>query len=321
MTSAMHKLRQFLATAEPLALVEVAATKGSTPREKGAFMLVSRVAILGTIGGGQLEYMAIDKARQMLGSSTSPLWGGSTGETGRGGSGKNHTPRTPALDLLSDPPHKGGVSLTVPLGPEIGQCCGGSVNLSIRKVDEILASDLVRTAETEDAALPHLYIFGGGHVGHALAASAALLPIKVVVVETRAGELEGMPEGVETRLTAVPEEVVRDAPSGSAFTVLTHDHALDFLIVAEALRRGDAAYVGMIGSKTKKATFRSWFLKTAAGTEEQFARLVSPIGGNAVKDKRPEVIAALAAAEVMTALARHEEITRAGQARQSLSIR
>ena len=86
--------------------------------------------------------------------------------------------------------------------------------------------------------------------------------------------------------------------------VLTHDHALDFLIVAEALKRNDAAYVGMIGSKTKKATFRSWYLKSAGGSEADFSRLVSPIGGAAVKDKRPSVIAALAAAEIVTALAR-----------------
>ena len=92
-------------------------------------------------------------------------------------------------------------------------------------------------------------------------------------------------------------------PPGSAFVVLTHDHALDFLIVAEALKRRDAAYVGMIGSKTKKATFRNWFLKTAGGTEDDLSRLVSPIGGDAVRDKRPAVIAALAAAEIMTALA------------------
>jgi xanthine dehydrogenase accessory factor len=99
---------------------------------------------------------------------------------------------------------------------------------------------------------------------------------------------------------------VRAAPAGSAFAILTHDHALDFLIVAEALKRRDAAYVGMIGSKTKKATFRSWFLKVANGTEEEFSHLVSPIGGEAVRDKRPAVIAALAAAEIMSALTLHE---------------
>ena len=69
------------------------------------------------------------------------------------------------------------------------------------------------------------------------------------------------------------------------------------------MKRTDAAYVGMIGSKTKKATFKSWFLKTAGGTEDEIARLVSPIGGDTVRDKRPAVIAALAAAEILTALA------------------
>jgi xanthine dehydrogenase accessory factor len=131
----------------------------------------------------------------------------------------------------------------------------------------------------------------------------SLLPVRVTVVETRAEALDGMPEGVETRLTSVPEEMVRSAPAGAAFVVLTHDHALDFLIVAEALKRTDAAYVGMIGSQTKKATFRSWYLKSAGGSEADFVRLVSPIGGDTVKDKRPAVIAALAAAEIMTVLA------------------
>jgi xanthine dehydrogenase accessory factor len=180
------------------------------------------------------------------------------------------------------------------------------VELSIRHIDAGLRDELVATAAAEDAAYPYVYLFGGGHVGHALASALSLLPLRVSVIETRAEALDGMPDAVVRKLTPVPEEAVRSAPSGSAFVVLTHDHALDFLIVAEALKRRDAAYVGMIGSKTKKATFRSWFLKTAGGTEEEFARLVSPIGGNALRDKRPSVIAALAAAEIMTALAKPE---------------
>ncbi|WP_296744054.1 xanthine dehydrogenase accessory protein XdhC [Mesorhizobium sp.] len=314
MSSKVQSLKEFLSQAGRVALVEVAATKGSTPREAGAFMLVSASAILGTIGGGQLEYMAIDKARQILGSLPS-LWGGSTGEAGRGGGAAldRHPPRTTS----SDPPHKGEgketrieveevcATMDVPLGPEIGQCCGGRVEVLIRLVDEALGNELIAKAEAEEAHLPHIYMFGGGHVGQALAASLALLPIHLVVVETRADALEGMPDTVETRLTPMPEAVVREAPAGSAFAILTHDHALDFLIVAEALKRDDTAYVGMIGSKTKKATFRNWFLKSGEGSEAQFERLVSPIGGNAVKDKRPPVIAALAAAEIMTALVSH----------------
>jgi xanthine dehydrogenase accessory factor len=271
MSGTAKSLRAFLDTSPLAALVEVAEAKGSTPREKGAWMLVSPERIFGTIGGGQLEFMAIDRAREMLADV-----GQRDGE-----------------ELLLD----------IPLGPEIGQCCGGRVNVAIRPVDEELKANLLTEAEAEDARLPHVYVFGGGHVGHALASAFALLPVRVIVVETRADALEGIPESVETRLTPVPEEMVRDAPAGSAFVVLTHDHALDFLIVAEALKREDAAYVGMIGSKTKKATFKSWYLKTAGGSDADFARLVSPIGGDQVKDKRPAVIAALAAAEIMTALA------------------
>ncbi|MGB3897311.1 MAG: xanthine dehydrogenase accessory protein XdhC [Mesorhizobium sp.] len=274
MSMAVKNLKDFLSKADRFAVVEVAATKGSTPREAGAAMLVSPTATHGTIGGGQLEYMSIDKARQMLKS-------GFAGEAVH------------------------GTTLDIPLGPEIGQCCGGRVEVSIRPGTPAVASALVERAAAEEGALPHLYILGGGHVGKAMAAACALMPVHAVVVETRADELEGVAPGVETRLTPMPEEVVRAAPAGSAFAVLTHDHALDFLIVAEALKRGDATYVGMIGSKTKKATFKSWFLKTAGGTEAEFSRLVSPIGGETVKDKRPAVIAALAAAEIMTALALH----------------
>ncbi|MCG7505635.1 xanthine dehydrogenase accessory protein XdhC [Mesorhizobium retamae] len=285
MTSKVQDLREFLGHVGPIALVEVAGTKGSTPREKGAYMLVSPQATYGTIGGGQLEYMAIDKARQMSGVLPSR----------KGGQPAVH--RIDAQEVCA--------TLDVPLGPEIGQCCGGRVEVLIRLVDGSLAAELIAAAEAEEEHLPHLYIFGGGHVGKALAAAVSLLPLHVVVVETRAEELEGITEAVETRLTAMPEEMVRQAPAGSAFAVLTHDHALDFLIAAEALKRSDAAYVGMIGSQTKKATFRNWFLKTANGSEMEFERLVSPIGGDAVKDKRPPVIAALAASEMMTALVRH----------------
>jgi xanthine dehydrogenase accessory factor len=289
MASTRQGVEAFLGKSPAAALVEVAEAKGSTPRERGAWMLVSPGATFGTIGGGQLEFMAIARAREAM---TAPPFPPAT-ETGRGGP-------------IGAADRGGGdaFSLDIPLGPEIGQCCGGRVELSIRHVDAGLRDELIATATAEDVAYPDVYLFGGGHVGHALASALSLLPLKVSIVETRADALEGMPETVIRKLTPMPEEAVRAAPSGSAFVVLTHDHALDFLIVAEALKRPDAAYVGMIGSKTKKATFKSWFLKTAGGTDEEYARLVSPIGGSSVRDKRPAVIAALAAAEIMTALAK-----------------
>ncbi|MEQ8448753.1 MAG: xanthine dehydrogenase accessory protein XdhC [Nitratireductor sp.] len=272
MTKTATSLKAFLDAHPAAAKVEVTAAKGSTPREKGAWMLVAPERIFGTIGGGQLEFMAIDEARSLLrGASTSKA--------------------EPAK------------ALDIPLGPEIGQCCGGRVGLSIERVDQALRDTLLARVRSEDDALPRVLVFGGGHVGRALAEALVLLPVLATVVETRAEAIAGFPQDVETRLTAVPEELVRSAPPGTAFVVLTHDHALDFLIVSEALKRGDAAYVGMIGSATKKATFRSWFLKTAGGSAAAFSRLVTPIGGDGMRDKRPAVIAALAAAEIMTALA------------------
>ena len=255
----------FLRCSGACVLVSVVAVKGSTPREAGAFMLVSPLSTLRTIGGGQLEYMAIDHARQMLKSG------------GRS-------------DVAN-----------ISLGPEIGQCCGGHVSLNFQLVDAEISRDLIETEAGEGRARPHVYIFGAGHVGNALARAFALLPVRAVLVDNRQSDLDHAPQGVERRLVAMPESVVREAPTGSVFLVLTHDHALDFLIVSEALSRSDAAYAGMIGSKSKRGTFSHWF-RRQGGNVNALERLVCPMGGSTVKDKRPEVIASLVAAEVITAL-------------------
>ncbi|WP_246665823.1 xanthine dehydrogenase accessory protein XdhC [Aminobacter sp. J15] len=263
MTPQARQLHDFLAASPGLALVEISEAKGSTPREVATWMLVSPTGIFGTIGGGQLEFMAVARAREMIAQRI------------------------------------GTAKLDVPLGPEIGQCCGGRVTIDLALVDDELRQTFPARIAVEEETQPNVFLFGGGHVGHALANALSLLPLTTTLVETRPEELEGVPEGIRTIGTAVPEEVVRDARPDSAFVVLTHDHSLDFLIVAEALARGDAAYVGMIGSKTKKATFRSWYLREAGGTEERFSRLICPIGGTEVKDKRPAVIAALVTAELL----------------------
>jgi len=270
MPGARDDIRAFLnrrpaQNSQDCVLVEVTDVKGSAPRNAGAWMLVARDMIFRTIGGGQLEYMAIDHARKIL-------------------AGGKDTP------------------MDVPLGPEIGQCCGGRVGLSFKRVNRGLTDELVGKVDAEIATRPHVYIFGAGHVGNALAHALSLTPVRVVLVDTREAELMACDvPGVETCLSAMPEQVVRSAPPGSAFIILTHDHALDFLIAAEALQRRDAVYVGMIGSKTKKATFKNW-LKREVAHEDLFENLVCPVGGAVVKDKRPEVIAALAAAEVLTAV-------------------
>lgn len=229
-------------------------------------MLVAADAVFGTIGGGQLEFMAIDHARALMAGDVLPA------------------------------------TLDIPLGPEIGQCCGGRVTLAFTTVDDAVAGDLLARAGHERANASEVYLFGAGHVGRALATALAPLPFRVTVIETRVIDAALLPAGVTLRHVALPETEVAGIREGGAAVILTHDHALDFLIAREALARTDLAYVGMVGSATKRATFGSW-LAREGDDPAMLERLTLPIGGAAVKDKRPAVIAALVAAELLTVLA------------------
>jgi xanthine dehydrogenase accessory factor len=255
----------FLSQPADLVLADITATKGSTPREAGTFMLVSETALWGTIGGGNLEFSAIDRARAIL--------------KGREAEG----------------------SMVVTLGPETGQCCGGVVEVALSRLDAAGRATLAARQAAQRSQHPDVYVFGGGHVGRALAVSLAPLPFRVVMVESRAEEVEGLPTALESRLVAIPESVVTEIRPGGAAIILTHDHALDFLIATEALKRADLAYVGMIGSKTKRGVFAHDLARQGLSSA-LLDRLVLPIGGTAVRDKRPEVIAALVAAELLGAL-------------------
>jgi xanthine dehydrogenase accessory factor len=258
----------FLARHPRTILVDLTEARGSTPREAGTFMLVAERAIWGTIGGGQFEYMAIDNARAML----------------AGG---------------------GEAAMTIPLGPEIGQCCGGRTHLSFMQVTGGVAAELERRMRAEDDARPAVFLFGSGHVGLALARALVPLPFAVTVVETRTEALHDLPPEIASRLTAMPEACIADIPSGGAAIILTHDHALDFLIAERALTRPDLGYVGMIGSATKRATFAHWLQRQIGEdgeAEAMMGRLVLPVGGSSVRDKRPAVIAALIAAELLQKL-------------------
>ena len=191
--------------------------------------------------------------------------------------------------------------MALPLGPAIGQCCGGHVTLSFETISPDRFDEIARMVEAEDTQDPEVWLFGGGHVGRALASALLLLPVKVNVAETRKEELALTPDGAIRHLTALPEALVRRVAPGAAVIVLTHDHALDFLIVSAALARDDLAQVGMIGSDTKRATFEHQFIREG-GDRARLEKLVCPIGRK-VADKRPEVIAATVAAEIITALA------------------
>lgn len=269
MTSRSSELVQFFER-EPVAIVaELTAVRGSSPRAPGTFMLVGAEGAFGTVGGGALEYMVIEHARRLIADG-----------------------RQSAV-------------MDVPLGPEIGQCCGGRVNVSLLDVTQATRLALAERVLAEDAVQPDVFVFGAGHVGRVLAQMLSLLPVKVQVIDTRAEELALLAPGIAKKLVAMPEAMVRNAPWGSAFVILTHDHALDFLIAQEALARTDSPYVGMVGSRTKRAKFSSWF-KAEGGNAAALERLILPIGDHGVVDKRPAVIAALAAAEIMVHISRRE---------------
>ncbi|MGB0852806.1 MAG: xanthine dehydrogenase accessory protein XdhC [Pikeienuella sp.] len=257
-------LHHFFATSGDVIHVRLNHVRGSSPRDTGAEMFVAEGGLYGTIGGGQLEYMAIDKARAML-------------RAGR----------------MAE-------EMDVPLGPEIGQCCGGRVAVTLTQMNNADREGAIHQETQEKAARPQVYIFGAGHVGRALAGMFQFLPVRCVLVDGRAAELSLVEGDFEKRLSALPEADIGQAPPHSAFIVLTHDHALDFLLTSEALNRGDAAYVGLIGSATKRAKFARFHRTTT--DKRDIGTLTCPIGATASADKRPEVIASFVVAEVMACL-------------------
>ena len=257
-------LSDLLNRQETVVHIRLTRVRGSSPREAGAEMFITEDSLWGTIGGGQLEYMAIDQARAML--------------------------RDGRTNVVMD----------VPLGPEIGQCCGGRVDVSL---DRMTAKNRAAALQRDIIArkgLPEVYILGAGHVGRALAQQFQHMPVRCVLIDSRAEELSLCTAEVEFRQTALPETDIDAARPGGAFIVLTHDHALDFLLTSTALARKDALYVGMIGSATKRVKFRNWARDHCDG--QNIDQLICPIGADQSHDKRPAIIATFVVAEVMAEL-------------------
>jgi xanthine dehydrogenase accessory factor len=255
----------FLHAQKDVIEVRIMQVQGSVPRGVDAVMFVTAQEVWGTIGGGQLEFRMIDLAKGML----------TTGQ-------KRET-------------H------SIPLGPEIGQCCGGRVDLELSHMSAESKMHALQVAQDAKDAAPHIYILGAGHVGRALALQLQHLPVRCILIDPRTEELELCTADVEKRASALPEQDIITAPKGSAFIILTHDHALDFLLTTQALQRGDAAYVGLIGSATKRAQFSKWHQREGTGSKatEQLDALHCPIGRNSNRDKRPSIIAAFVIAEVL----------------------
>ncbi|MFM7025450.1 MAG: xanthine dehydrogenase accessory protein XdhC [Limnohabitans sp.] len=260
----LHHALQLLGQ-QAAVLVTVLDVQGSVPRGSGTRMLVFADRFAGTIGGGHLEFQAMVHARQML-----------AGQTTEG-------------------------QMRHVLGPSLGQCCGGAVELGFERV---AADDAHRVAQLMAPARRPLALFGGGHVGRALVQTLAPLPFSVRWIDSR-DEIfpDEVPEGVECEHSSPVQAAVADLADGSHVLIMSFSHAEDLDIVIACLRRlrerGDLPFVGLIGSKTKWATFRHRLEKRGFSPEE-IARITCPIGMAGIDGKEPEVIAIAVAAQLLS---------------------
>ncbi len=258
----LDDMKRVLAKGESAFVVEILETLGSTPRDFGARMLVCAQDIFGTIGGGSAEWVAVQSAR----------------------------------DFIAGAPAKTGERIT--LGPEIDQCCGGTIDVSYRLLTPEVYADCQHGFNI--ASPTKALIFGAGHTGIALANALLPLGFEIEIIDSRS-EFCKNESNYEINCLALPEQAVRNAQKGSIFIVTTHDHSLDFLITAEALERNDAKYVGMIGSQTKRSVLKGW-MKENGYDPRSSDPLFCPIGGTGIRSKQPEFIAAMCIAEILLTL-------------------
>ena len=146
---------------------------------------------------------------------------------------------------------------------------------------------------------PAIVLFGNGHVGRALAHILGVLPVHVRWVDAREADFPAsVPDNIEIVAHDDPVGEVARAPVGACVVVMTHSHALDFDLVGAALARDDLAYVGLIGSRSKRRQFEAR-LAARGFDASRIARLVCPIGAGALVGREPGVIALAVAAELM----------------------
>jgi len=258
----LHRLER-----DPGVLVTVLATRGSVPREAGAWMAVFADGFVGTIGGGRLELDAMQHARSLIGA-------------GR-------------VDAQPQ-------SILYRLGPSLGQCCGGEVQLQYEQVG---AADVPALRERLATRYTPLALFGGGHVGRALVYVLSTLPWRLTWIDSRDGIFpESVPANVVCEHSDPVQAAVPGLAAGSHVLIMSFSHAEDLDIVAACLlrqrSRRDLPYVGLIGSKSKWASFRGR-LRERGFTDAELDHITCPIGLPGISDKRPEVIAVAVSAQLL----------------------
>ncbi len=343
-------LRAACASVEPCVLITVAAVAGSAPREAGAKMLVSPASVVGTIGGGHLEFQAIAIARDMLRSGEIAqlrrfALGATLGQCCGGAVQLLFEPVTPGADWLASVREcaraaEPCVIVTSAQGEEgtgkaVARVSEARGSLGTPALDRAAAriaramlaerggARLVRI-DTSVGERPYLFdpilgcdwrivLFGAGHVGQALVRALSELPCEIRWVDTREAIF---PEKLAANVVAVATDCAEDevdaAHGGTHFVVMTHSHALDQSLAERILRRGDFAYFGLIGSATKRKLFERRM--AARGVpHDRFARMTCPIGVPGISGKEPAVVALAVAAQLLQAREKFGSV--AGRAR------
>ena len=230
-------------------------TEGSVPRNSGTFMLITSKYLFGSIGGGQLEYTIIEKAKKILKENISE---------------KNQI-------------------LNIPLGPSIGQCCGGYVQVEITKYkngNQSLKNEKILISKSDN-----IYIFGAGHIGQELSKRSIDLEFNVHLIDSRNNYLKMLKEKKVTPIyVEFPWMLIKNLPQKSYYIILTHSHDYDFRIINEILNINSFQFIGLIGSKTKMKRFSNRLIKL--GHNQSIINNVEcPIGLKNISSKKPAEIA------------------------------
>jgi len=219
---------------------------------------------LATIGGGKLELDAIAHARSLLRGEVLPM------------------------------------KCRYSLGPSLGQCCGGVVHLKFELVSNADLETLHQRLLSDHIPVA---LFGAGHVGLALVRVLVTLPVKLHWIDSRDEVFPiDLPDTVCCEHSDPVQSAVASLAPQSRVLIMSFSHAEDLDIVAACLRRlrerADLPYVGLIGSKTKWASFRQKLLARGL-TETELTQITCPIGVPGIADKRPEAIAVAVAAQLL----------------------
>lgn len=265
--------KDLLENGEDFVIAKVVDTAGSTPRKKGAWMLVKQDGTSqGTVGGGKLEAETIKLCRKTF----------ETKEKSKLHHFKLNTEERDALDMG----------------------CGGDADVLIEYIDAAHPEEFAAEFNLETTA----YIFGGGHVGEALEPVLRHIHFRTVILDDREeyANSQRFPEADGVRVlddfAHSFDEIETD--ENSYIIIVTRGHMGDYDVLRDALKQ-KSAYVGMIGSKKKNAMLFD-MLRKEGFSEEEIGRVHAPIGLS-IHAETPEEIAVSIAAEMIQVRAGYDQ--------------